>query len=191
MFRRKGSALTKTDVVQAALYCLEQEGENSLGINRVARELNIKPPSIYNHISSNEELRIAVAIEGWKKLYATLNSENLPKMEKEESIKVLLHTLRRFAHENKNLYLVISSTTIEQTRPDFLEISTQFFELFNDILSKFEISQELQIHVIRWLRSMAHGFILLELKKQFELPTNIEESYEFIITTAISFLKQY
>ena len=120
MFRRKGSALTKTDVVQAALYCLEQEGESSLGINRVARELNIKPPSIYNHISSNEELRIAVAIEGWKKLYDTLNSENLPKMEKEESIKVLLHTLRRFAHENKNLYLVISSTTIEQTRPDFL-----------------------------------------------------------------------
>lgn len=188
MFRRKGEALTRNDVVQAALYCLETEGEKSLGINRVARELNIKPPSIYNHIESNDELRVAVAIEGWKKLYNTLVLANLTNKEKKECIKILLNTFRIFAHNNKNLYMVVSTTFIDQNRVDFLEVSTPFFELFNEILKIFNINKEEQIHVLRWLRSISHGFIMLELQKQFELPENVDQSYDFIIKTAIDFL---
>lgn len=187
MFNKKGQSLTKNDVVQAALYCLETEGEKSLGINRVARELNIKPPSIYNHISNNEELRICVAIEGWKKLYNYLISSKLPCEKKEDSISVLLNSFRKFAHENKDLYLVISTTSIEQTRSDFLEISKKFFDLFDNILSQFNIPKKDQIHVLRLLRSMSHGFIMLEIQNQFELPTNINESYDFIIKSTLSF----
>lgn len=189
MFNKKGQSLTKNDVVLAALYCLETEGEKSLGINRVARELNIKPPSIYNHISNNEELRICVAIEGWKKLYNYLISSNLPCEKKEDSIKVLLNSFRKFAHENKDLYLVISNTSIDQTRLDFLEVSKKFFDLFDKILSQFNISKKDQIHVLRLLRSTSHGFIMLELQSQFELPTNINESYDFIIKSTLSFLE--
>lgn len=190
MFNKKGQSLTKNDVVLAALYCLETEGEKSLGINRVARELNIKPPSIYNHISNNEELRICVAIEGWKKLYNYLISSNLPCEKKEDSIKVLLNSFRKFAHENKDLYLVISNTSIDQTRLDFLEVSKKFFDLFDKILSQFNISKREQIHVLRLLRSTSHGFIMLEIQNQFELPTNINESYDFIISSTLNFLNK-
>lgn len=188
MFRRKGESLTRNDVVQAALYCLEKEGEKSLGINRVARELNIKPPSIYNHIESNDELRKAVAIEGWKKLYDTLILADLLNKPKKESITLLLTTFRTFAHNNKNLYMVISNTFIEQDRSDFLEVSRAFFKLFNELLGGFNIAEAEQIHVIRWLRSIAHGFIMLELQQQFELPENVDQSYAFIIKTATDFL---
>lgn len=188
MFRRKGESLTRNDVVQAALYCLELEGEKSLGVNRVARELNIKPPSIYNHIQNNDELRIAVAIEGWKKLYNTLVLADLFNKDKKDSITLLLNTFRNFAHNNKNLYMVISTTFIDQNRADFLEVSKPFFELFNKLLSNFNIPKKEQIHVLRWLRSMSHGFIILELQKQFELPENVNQSYEFLIKTVIDFL---
>lgn len=43
----KENSLTKQDVIAAAIACLEKEGESALGVNRVARELNIKPPAIY------------------------------------------------------------------------------------------------------------------------------------------------
>lgn len=44
-------------VIAAAIACLEQEGESALGVNRVARELNIKPPAIYKHLDGNAGLR--------------------------------------------------------------------------------------------------------------------------------------
>lgn len=57
----KENSLTKQDVIAAAIACLEKEGESALGVNRVARELNIKPPAIYKHLEKNAGLRRAVA----------------------------------------------------------------------------------------------------------------------------------
>ncbi len=45
----KENSLTQQDVIEAAIACLDQEGESALGVNRVARELSIKPPAIYSN----------------------------------------------------------------------------------------------------------------------------------------------
>lgn len=39
----KEKSLTQRDVVEAAIACVEAEGEAALGVNRVARELGITP----------------------------------------------------------------------------------------------------------------------------------------------------
>lgn len=57
MPRPKGQTLTQKVIVEAAIACIQKEGESALGVNRVARELGIQPPSLYNHIAGNEELR--------------------------------------------------------------------------------------------------------------------------------------
>jgi AcrR family transcriptional regulator len=54
----KENSLTPQDVVQAAITCLDQEGELALGVNRVARALGVKPPAIYKHrVTSCRSLR--------------------------------------------------------------------------------------------------------------------------------------
>lgn len=67
MSRPKGQGLTLAIVVEAAIACLEAEGESALGVNRVARALGIKPPSIYKHIDGNAALRRCVALELWRR----------------------------------------------------------------------------------------------------------------------------
>ncbi len=62
----KENSLTKQDVIAAAIACLDQEGESALGVNRVARELNIKPPAIYKHLEGNAGLQRAVALTVWR-----------------------------------------------------------------------------------------------------------------------------
>ena len=42
----KENSLNPQDVIEAAISCLDEEGESALGVNRVARELGIKPPAI-------------------------------------------------------------------------------------------------------------------------------------------------
>ena len=61
MGRRKGPSLTRDDVVQAALQIVRMEGADALGVARVARELGIRPPSLYNHVASGPELAVATS----------------------------------------------------------------------------------------------------------------------------------
>ena len=53
----KENSLNPQDVIEAAISCLDKEGESALGVNRVARELGIIPPAIYKHLNGNAELR--------------------------------------------------------------------------------------------------------------------------------------
>ncbi len=62
----KEKSLTKQDVIAAAISCLDQDGESALGVNRVARKLNIKPPAIYKHLEGNAGLLRAVALAIWR-----------------------------------------------------------------------------------------------------------------------------
>ncbi len=53
MGRPKGQALSVAVIVEAAIACLEREGDSALGVNRIARLLGIQPPSMYKHFDGN------------------------------------------------------------------------------------------------------------------------------------------
>ena len=42
--------LTKTAVVQAAAELINEEGTDALSLNRLAEKLDIRTPSLYNHV---------------------------------------------------------------------------------------------------------------------------------------------
>lgn len=103
----KGQTLTQKDIVEAAIACIQKEGESVLGVNRVARELGIQPPSLYNHIAGNEELRRLVVVEGWRRcLTACLPSATEIK-DGRERLKKSAYRFRRFVQENSSLYAVL------------------------------------------------------------------------------------
>ena len=65
----KENSLTRQDVIETAIACIEKEGESALGVNRVARELGIKPPAFYKHLNGNAELQKAVALKIYQRFF--------------------------------------------------------------------------------------------------------------------------
>lgn len=51
-----GAALTRADVVQAALDIADAEGLEAVSIRRVAAALGVRPMSLYTHIASKDDL---------------------------------------------------------------------------------------------------------------------------------------
>ena len=68
MGRRKGISLNRDKVVQASIDLVNESGPDACGVNHVARALGIKPPSLYNHVRGNADLRKAVVLRGWSLL---------------------------------------------------------------------------------------------------------------------------
>ena len=75
MARRPGKSLNRQDVIASAIGLIQKEGTQALCIKELAKDLNIRPPSLYNHVRSNEDLHKAVAIAGLFNLYEVMRAE--------------------------------------------------------------------------------------------------------------------
>ncbi len=183
MPRRKGSSLTRTDVIAAALACIEKEGVAGLGINRVARELGIQPPSLYNHVSSHDDLRQAVAIEGWRQLVARL--EDLTDHQDPNSImRGIAYTYRQFAHENPSLYSVMADTTLDADAPEFRAILKSNSDFYTRCLRAFGVDSEQMMFAVQCFWSAFHGFIELE-QTRWVPQASMDESFEWLLNLLI------
>lgn len=179
MGRKRGAPLSREDVIEAAIACIEEEGPSALGINRVARALGIRPPSLYHHVASNDELVRLVAIEGWRLLGAAL-AERPEAVEPRAGIAALAMTFRRFVSQHPGLYQVMSETRLAND-PAFHPIGAAIMQDFAGVLAKFGLKGEEVIDAVRMLRATLHGFVSLEHSGQFGMPRSVEESYQWLI----------
>ncbi len=184
MSRPRGQTLSRKDVVNAAIHCLQQDGESGLGVNRVAHELGIRPPSMYKHIDGNEALRRAVAIEGMRRLTDYLSHQVQGIQDHRSLIRAIAIGIRQFFHQHPALHSVITTTPVDDD-PEY-ESAKQAFLAFNgEYLQPFGIQGDEIIHAMRLLVSTCHGFVLLERSRRFTAPQSLDDSYEWSIDSLI------
>ncbi|MDV2991428.1 MAG: hypothetical protein N4J56_001082 [Chroococcidiopsis sp. SAG 2025] len=188
MSRPQGQTLTKKAAIEAAIACLQQEGESALGVNRIARELGIQPPSMYKHFDGNRGLRRAVALEGWQRLVTACVNSSAESKDPQTSLKGVGRAMRGFARQNPALYTVVTSTQIELSDPDFMPIVQTVISFYTVILEPLGFSQDEIVHAVRMLHAAFHGFIEAEKAGLFLLPQSQDESYEWMMNKLIQVL---
>lgn len=180
MPRVKGQSLTKRDVIQAAVSCVKREGPEALGINRVARELGIRPPSLYNHVASREELQRGVAAEAWARLAERFKQARAQGGEPVQMLRALLDAYRQFALSNTALYDIMVHTELDYSDPQIGTAARANIAVFVEVLSLFGISGDEAIHAIRSFRAAMGGFFLLERHGGFGMPQSRAATYEWM-----------
>ncbi|GAB1545480.1 TetR/AcrR family transcriptional regulator [Scytonema sp. NUACC21] len=189
----KENSLTKQDIVQAAIVCLEKEGECALGVNRVARSLGIKPPSIYKHLDGNPALRRAVALEIWQRFLTLCHQQTTELNEPLAMLRALLHAARNFARSHPALYAVMIQVQLQPSDPDFAPIVEKILNFYERALKPYDLSRDEMIDTIRMLHAAFYGFVAAELSGLLTLERSTDASYEVIIdalVAAISHIRQ-
>lgn len=178
MGRRKGPPLTREEVLAAALAVVRERGADALGTASVARELGIRPPSLYHHFEGNDALRYAVAVEGWRRLVDALPppSPDLP-----ATLRGFAHAYRRFALDNPDLYRVMTRTPFDPTDPALLAVSARAWSA----VVALGVPADEALHAVRALRAAVHGFVDLELAGQVRLGVPADESFEWLVALGI------
>lgn len=174
MGRRKGTALTRQDVLRAALDVVHTHGPHALGTAAVADALGIRPPSIYHHFAGNDALHHAVAVSGWQQLLATLPADL--------TLRTYAHAYRSFAMANPSLYRVMTETPFDPTDPELLGVAAQGLRS----LSELGLREGDVIHALRGLRAMLHGFVDMEIRGQVRLDVpSADESFAWLIEVVL------
>ncbi len=181
----KENSLAPQDVINAAIACLDKDGESALGVNRVARELGIKPPAIYKHLDGNSGLRRAVALEIWRNYLTDCQSQTTGITEPHTLLRIGAQATRSFAKRYPARYHVMMLYQMRPTDPEEAEIIQNALHFFQQSLQAYELSRGALIDVMRMVNAAIYGFIAREQRELMTLNRSTDQSYEVMLDALI------
>ena len=170
--------LNRENVIDAAIKLIEEKGYSNFSINELAKSLNVKPASLYNHIVNIDEIFSETA--------ARANSMMIEAEEKASKGKIRDEAYRDFARSHYELYKVVFN--LQNSRSDFMrkeEVGRTIAPIM-EALSEYRLNETQKRHWQRTLRSVMHGFVAHEEAGGFAyIGTPRDESYRVAIRCVI------
>lgn len=182
MRARRG--LDRAAVVRAAAEMLDASPGHEPTLAALAARLGVRSPSLYNHIDGQDDLRHELALLGVRELGGRLGRAAIGRSGA-DALRAIAHAYRAFARQRPGLYLA----TVRAPEPGdaaLIAASDEVLEILRLALAPFDLSPDERIHAMRGLRSLAHGFVSLELAGGFGLPQDLDASYERLVAAFLA-----
>ncbi|GKU27032.1 TetR/AcrR family transcriptional regulator [Clostridium folliculivorans] len=171
-------------ILKTAADIADTEGIDAVTMIELAKRLNVKSPSLYNHISGMGELRVNLAIYSMEQLYELLVRATIGKS-KDDAIRSLSTAYVSFVRQHPGLYNAIIFAP--NTDNDKFKIAAdKIVDLLLLVLNSYDLEKDDQIHIVRGLRSMLHGFSSLEQTGGFAMPFNVDDSLSVMVDIFIT-----
>lgn len=175
---KKGqNQITRESVLDLAWDLIMEQGFAEFRLASLAENLGIRTPSLYNHIRDLEDVRREMKRRSLQILGDRLSLESLNPNQGRKRIPEFLNLYRSFAKSHPNMYPL----TIESTESDLelKPLGDRILFLCMEVFG-FQSLDETAVHRIRILRSLLHGFIVLEEAGGFGRTESIEDSFQKI-----------
>jgi len=168
-------ALDRRTLVGEAAALADERGLDFVTLANLAERLNVRAPSLYNHVASAEELQNQLTLFALQALHDDIARAAIG-TNGADGVLAIANAHRTFAEDRPGMY----EATLRVPRPDDValqQISGDVLDIVRAILVPFELSEDMQIHAIRGFRSIVYGFVSLETRHGFGLPQSIDGSF--------------
>jgi AcrR family transcriptional regulator len=175
--------LSQKMIVDAAAEIADQEGLNGVTLAALSKKMNVRPPSLYNHINGLQAIRTELAVSGLTRLLDQM-ADSVTEQKGDSAMLSLAQAYVDFAVENPGYYEA-ALLKVQDKRAEI--VSDQIVRIVTNLLIVNGYASEMTaIHATRGLRSLLHGFTTLIAKEAFEREEDISESLSFSIRTFLS-----
>ena len=184
------AGLGKEAVVEAAANLLNTEGAAALTLNRLAQELGVKTPSLYNHVEGLPGLYRELALLNARTLGERFTQAAIGRSGPAALIAVAT-AYRAYIKEAPGVYLASLRSSGAQ-QPVDAELSAAeeaSLRVTVAVVASFGLTGEDALHAVRGLRSLVHGFATLEIAGGFGLPLSLDESFNRLLAMFVRALQ--
>ncbi len=164
--------LTKEKIILEAIALIEETEKSTISLHELARRLQIKTPSLYNHIRNTKDLQHEVFKHAIQLFVANQNAATEGKR-KDEAVRAFAEAYYTFAMENKGLYRLIMTMPQDNDETE-KELAMPLLRTAMDLLSDYGLSREASAHWQRVFRAILHGFVSQEDLGYFYYYTNAD-----------------
>ena len=177
--------LDRDRVIAAAAAIVDSDGWRALTMSALAKELGIKVPSLYNHVSNLEALRGELQNRTLREIGERLNHTAMGRTG-EHAMRALAATFRAYALEHPGRYDLATQAPID--REGFADVSVAAGEALFAVIRSYGIvdadALELQLSAFAAL----HGALVLENAGFFPDTIDAEPIYGLVLDQVLDLL---
>lgn len=177
------AGLTPDVVIRSTAALIDREGLEAVTLARVARDLGVRPPSLYNHVAGRRALIRLVAIDGVARLADACRSAAMG-LAGVDGLRAIADAYRAFAVAHPGVYVLT-----QRARPGDAEYeagATRLLEAVFAVLSGLGLPDADLVHATRAVRSALHGFVVLEAGAGFGMDVDVDDSFEWLVAAMVS-----
>ena len=180
------SNISRERIIETAANLSNKAGLENLSLKMIAEELKIKSPSLYNHVSSLDDIKKQLMLYGWKQI-EKLTIEAAVGVTGYEALKNMCYAFYDYAINNKGIFTAMlwynKYESIEKENA-----TRKLFEMIFKVMKTVNISDENINHIIRTLRSFFRRIFAVN-NNAFGNPVSIKESFDLSLEIMINGIK--
>jgi AcrR family transcriptional regulator len=159
----RSTKLSRDVIVNAALTFLDREGWDALTINALAAQLGTKGPSLYNHVSSLDDLRRSVRKRVVGDIIEMLGTVGQGRT-RDDAVLVMAGAYRSYAHHHPGRYSAFTRMPLTGgDDPEFTAVARAAAEPVIAVLASYGLDGEDAFYAALEFWAALHGFVLLEM----------------------------
>jgi AcrR family transcriptional regulator len=176
------AGLDRATVVATAATIADAEGLDAVSVSRVAADLGVKPPSLYNHVDGRDGLLRGIALLGLAELATALRDAAVGRSGT-DALLAAAQAYRSYVKAHPGRYLAGAITAPAADDQEHQQAATLILDTFTATLRSYDLSPTETVHALRALRASIHGFATLETSAGFGLSVDLDESFTRLVTT--------
>jgi AcrR family transcriptional regulator len=174
------AGLSTATVVGAAAELADAEGLEALTLARLAGAVGVRTPSLYNHVSSLDDVRRRVALVALRELGDALRDAAVGRA-RDDALVAVAHAYRAYARAHPGRYAAMQRAPVADDSEDLRAAAARAVDALLAVLAGYGLEGDDAIHAARAVRSALHGFVALEAGGGFGLPVELDESYDRMV----------
>jgi AcrR family transcriptional regulator len=168
-------------VVDVAAGIADAEGLEAVTLARVAGDLGVRAPSLYNHVDGRDDLLRALAVLGVRELTSALREAAVGRSSA-DALTASAHAYRAYARAHPGRY---AATVAAPTRGDeeHRAAASEAVDVMLAVIRGWDLEGDDAIHAVRAFRSAIHGFVAIEAAGGFGMAVDVDASFDRLVAT--------
>ena len=174
------SRLTPASVTAAGAALVDEIGFASLSMGLLAERLGVKTPSLYKHVSSQADLAHRIAVLAMTEVSEAIR-DAIQGRAGSDALAAGAQAMRMYVREHPGRYA--AGNAARPTGPDdpLIPADGRVIASWAAMLRGYRLDSSQAIHALRMLRSILHGFATLEAADGFQIDTDVDASFTWMI----------
>jgi AcrR family transcriptional regulator len=176
-------------VIGEAARILDERGAEGLTLAALAESLGVRVPSLYNHVGGMPAVQRGIMLAAKQALGDALAQAAVGKS-RDDAITAMAVAYREWALKHPGQYPTTVRAPLPDDAPD-VAATTSFVVVIFTVLDGYDLHDDDAVDATRFLRAALHGFVSLETSGAFEMPRDLERSFQRLVQSVVTALASW
>jgi AcrR family transcriptional regulator len=167
-------------VTEAGAALADEVGLDQLSMGLLAERLGVKTPALYNHVASQAQLVHRIAILATTEVADAIRDATQGRAGSEALI-AGAQAMRMYVREHPGRYAAGNAARPTGADDPLIPAVDRVLASWAAMLRGYRLDPGQEIHALRMLRSILHGFATLEAAGGFQIDTDVDKSFTWMI----------